>query len=139
MFILVYFLCFFILKAASNGKAKLCREMVRRGADIDARNKTEYTPLHWAAFKVGISTGDGRGASCGGRERCVSAFVLLYIVPAACGGRGNALLDKMRYEHIHGLGIGLLRVKNSTHVLRRQRVDQGLGSERIAGTAVDMI
>lgn len=50
-------------KAASNGKAKLCREMVRRGADIDATNKTEYTPLHWAAFKVRVSTGDGRGGA----------------------------------------------------------------------------
>lgn len=41
-------------QAASNGKAQLCREMVKRGADIDARNKTEYTPLHWACFKVRI-------------------------------------------------------------------------------------
>lgn len=36
----------------SNGHANLCLELVKRGATVSAVNTSNYTPLHWAAYKV---------------------------------------------------------------------------------------
>ena len=41
--------------AFSNGHANLCVELVKRGATVSAINASNYTPLHWAAYKVRIS------------------------------------------------------------------------------------
>lgn len=39
-------------QAASNGHGNLCKELVKRGANVNATNNSLYTPLHWAAYKV---------------------------------------------------------------------------------------
>ena len=60
---------------------------MRRGADIDARNKTEYTPLHWASFKVRriffIFSPAGAAGVDGGRGGGVT--------PGVVGGLGRAV------------------------------------------------
>lgn len=41
-----------LLFASSNGHANLCLELVKREAVVSAINASNYTPLHWAAYKV---------------------------------------------------------------------------------------
>ena len=47
-----------LINAVKNGDIKNVRELIEKGADVDAKDKSRWTALHWAACsgKVDIST-----------------------------------------------------------------------------------
>ncbi|RYG43552.1 hypothetical protein EON68_00235 [archaeon] len=71
--------------AAYRGDVRIVRALIDAGADVLARNKAGYTPLHWVAAHAGGGRSSSSGASAGGSDGDDTASIISLLAGAARG------------------------------------------------------